>query len=32
MKLAGMEPAICLWIPRLGLTERGMASWQDGGR
>src|SRR6266702_17537 len=29
MKLAGMEPAMCLWIPRLGLTERGMAGWRQ---
>jgi hypothetical protein len=32
MKPAIMELGMCLWIPRLGLTERGMASWQDGGR
>jgi hypothetical protein len=31
MKLALMELVICSWIPRLGLSKRGVASWRDGG-
>jgi transposase len=31
MKPAAMELVVCWWIPRLQLSERGMASWQDGG-
>jgi hypothetical protein len=32
MKPASMELELCWWIPRLGRSERGTATWQRGGK
>jgi hypothetical protein len=32
MELEVMELEVCSWIPRLRLCERGVASWQGGGK
>jgi hypothetical protein len=29
---ASMELELCWWIPRLGRSERGTATWQRGGK